>query len=122
MAERLDNHLRDPVMVDTGGGSQMSRNELGCKNKDGITCRSPKISSQRISPVAYLKLNKFRRIICWQLRYVRGVVVNEVGYVVRDSSTSFRDFTRVLFQFQNGLRQPAASRSDDADHRVAEMK
>jgi hypothetical protein len=24
------------VMVDTGGGSQMSRNEPGCKNKDGI--------------------------------------------------------------------------------------
>jgi hypothetical protein len=29
----VDNHLRDPPMVDTGGGSEMSRNELGCRNK-----------------------------------------------------------------------------------------
>jgi hypothetical protein len=37
MPERLDNHLRDPPMVDTGGGSQMSnRNELGFRKKDGI--------------------------------------------------------------------------------------
>jgi hypothetical protein len=31
-------------------------------------------------------------------------------------------FAIVLFQFQNGLRQPAASCSDDAGHRLAEMK
>jgi hypothetical protein len=37
VAQRLDNHLRDPPMVDTGGGSQMfNRNELGCRNKEGI--------------------------------------------------------------------------------------
>ena len=36
MPERFDNHLRDPPMVDTGGGSQMfNRNELGCRNKEG---------------------------------------------------------------------------------------
>jgi hypothetical protein len=37
ISQSLDNHLRDPRMVDAGGGSQMSnRNELGCRNKDGI--------------------------------------------------------------------------------------
>ena len=33
VTECFDNHLRDPPMVDTCGGSEMSRNELGCRNK-----------------------------------------------------------------------------------------